>query len=601
MSETRPTLVYDGDCGICRYWVNYWQGLTGEQVRYRAYQEAAADFPGIAPDAFAHAIQLVETDGQVYPGAAATFRVLLRAPGRGGWWWLYTHVPGFAAASEVAYTFLARRRGLLNALSKLLWGSVLEAERYALVSWVFMRLLGAIYIAAFASLAVQIEGLVGRAGILPVANYLGAAEQALGSEAYRILPTLFWLNSSDAALFAGTLVGVLLGLLVVLDRWTRPALIGLFALYLSYVYAGQDFMSFQWDLLLLEAGFLALFLTGGSRIVVWLYRWLVFRYLFLAGAAKLLSGDATWQQLTALEFHFWTQPLPTPIAWYAAQLPHWLLVGGTAAALVIELGSVFLIFLPRRPRALAACGILLFQTSILLTGNYNFFNLLTMLLCIFLFDDQALRRVIPPQLRAWIESRAPQPQRAATLMATLLALIVVPLGCNRIWQTMTRTDLPVVGALARSVEPLLIVNPYGLFAVMTTERPEIVIEGSADGSTWREYVFRYQPGPLTRAPPWNIPHQPRLDWQMWFAALGDAQTNPWFQNLMLRLLEGSPPVLDLLDSNPFPDRPPSMVRAKIYDYRFADRSVHAATGQWWVRDFAGWYFPEVELSDFVPR
>ena len=198
----------------------------------------------------------------------------------------------------------ARRRDLLNRVSKALWGPVLEPERYVLVSWMFLRLLGAIYVSAFASLGIQIRGLVGNAGILPLADYLDAAQQALGGTAYWALPTMFWLNAGDTALVAGTVIGVLLGLLVVLDRWTRPALTGLFVLYLSYVYAGQDFMRFQWDLLLLEAGFLAIFLTGGSRIVIWLYRWLVVRYLFLAGAVKVLSGDATWRDLTALEYHF---------------------------------------------------------------------------------------------------------------------------------------------------------------------------------------------------------------------------------------------------------------------------------------------------------
>ena len=257
--------------------------------------------------------------------------MLRDVPGRAAWWWLYAHVPGFAPASEWAYAFFARRRGLLNRISKILWGPALEPERYELVGWVFLRLFGAIYLAAFASLAVQIQGLVGSNGILPLTDYLDAAHRALGSAAYRILPTLFWLNASDTALIAGTVVGAVLGLLVILDWWTRPALIGLFALYLSYVYAGQDFMSFQWDALLLETGFLAIFVTGGSRIVIWLFRWLIFRYLLLAGAVKLLSGDASWRTLTALDYHFWTQPLPTPPAWYAAQLPHWLLVGGTAA------------------------------------------------------------------------------------------------------------------------------------------------------------------------------------------------------------------------------------------------------------------------------
>ena len=286
-------MVYDGECGICRYWVTYWQDLTEDRVIYRAYQEAATAFPSIPVSAFQRAIQLIEPDGHVYSGAAATFRVLLHAPERTAWWWCYSNLPGFAALSEWAYALLARRRNLLNLLSKLLWGPSLRAERYTLVSWIFLRMFGAIYVAAFASLGVQILGLIGHDGLLPAGAYFAAAHQALGNSAYRLLPSLFWANASDTALVAGTVVGMVLGLLVVVDKGTRLALIGLFALYLSYMYAGQDFMRFQWDALLLEAGFLAIFLTGGSKIVVWLYRWLVFRYMFMAGLVKLLSGDPT--------------------------------------------------------------------------------------------------------------------------------------------------------------------------------------------------------------------------------------------------------------------------------------------------------------------
>ncbi len=598
MSPRLATLVYDGDCNVCRYWVAYWQELTHGRVVFRAYQEAAADFPAIPSEAFQRAIQLIEPDGRVYSGAAATFRVLRHAPGRTAWWWCYSHLPGVAAMSEWAYAFLARRRGLLSRLTKLLWGPALQAERYALVSWVFLRLLGAIYIAAFASLGVQILGLIGQEGILPVGDYFAAAHRVLGNSAYRVLPSLFWLNSGDSALVAGTIVGALLGLLVAVDRWTRPALVGLFVLYLSYVYAGQDFMSFQWDTLLLEVGFLAIFLTGGSRIVIWLFRWLVFRYLFLAGVVKLLSGDPTWRGLPALEYHFWTQPLPTPLAWYAAQLPPWLLIGGTAATLAIELGCVFLIFLPRRLRAAAACCVLLLQTLILLTGNYNFFNLLTMGMCVFLFDDAALHRLVPRGMESRAQFRAPPPSRTATVISAALALIVLPVGLNRIWQTAARAELPVLGAVTQAVSPLFIVNPYGLFAVMTTTRPEIAIEGSADGQVWHEYVFRYKPGPLSRPASWNIPHQPRLDWQMWFAALGGPRENLWILALMRRLLEASLPVLALLDFNPFTDGPPKYVRAELYDYRFADRGTHIVTGQWWVRRLEGLYFPQVSLADF---
>jgi hypothetical protein len=186
------------------------------------------------------------------------------------------------------------------------------------------------------------------------------------------------------------------------------------------------------------------------------------------------------------------------------------------------------------------------------------------------------------------------------VIAAVLAIIVLPIGLNRIWQTLTRSDLPVLGAVTEAAAPFFIVNSYGLFAVMTIARPEIVIEGSADGDHWREYVFRYKPGPLSRPALWNIPHQPRLDWQMWFAALGSLRDNPWIESLMLRLLEGSPAVLGLFDLNPFADGPPKYVRAQLYDYRFADRRTHGATGQWWVRRLEGLYFPQVSLDDFGP-
>lgn len=598
MSDMRGTLVYDGDCEICRYWVNYWEQQTGGRVVYRPYQVAAPDFPTISLAAFERAIQLIEPDGKVYAGAAATYRILRYVPGRGGWWWMYEHIPGFAPASERAYAFFARHRDLLRRFSWLLWGPRLQPESYEIVSWVFLRLLGALYIVAFASLGVQIVGLVGEAGILPVGHYLDAARQGWGMAAYWRLPTLLWLNSSDAALVAGTLLGVLLGLLVVLGLWVRPALVGLFVLYLSYVYAGQVFTSYQWDLLMLEAGFLAIFLTAGSRIVIWLYRWLIFRYLFLSGAVKLLSGHPTWQDLTALKYHFWTEPLPTPLAWYAAQLPEWVLASATAAALFIELLVVFLILLPRRLRAVAAWCILLFQLAIILTGNFGFFNLLTMALCVFLFDNAAMRRLLPPRLTTWVETRAPRPARIATVTATVLALVIVPAGLDRIWQAFERTSLPVVSAITDALSPLLIVNAYGPFATTTMTRPEIVVEGSDDEQSWHEYAFRYKPGPLDRRPSWNIPHQPRLDWQMWFAANGSFGENPWFQGFLRRLLEGRAPILALLGPNPFPDHPPKYIRALLFEYQFADPSTHAQTGQWWTRRPRGLYFPETSLAEF---
>jgi hypothetical protein len=221
-----------------------------------------------------------------------------------------------------------------------------------------------------------------------------------------------------------------------------------------------------------------------------------------------------------------------------------------------------------------------------------------MLLCVFLFDDAALRHVIPHRLESRAQRLAEHPGRISTWVATVLAMIVVPVGLNRIWETVKHEDLPVLGIITKAVSPLSIVNPYGLVATMTITRPEIVIEGSSDGQEWREYVFRDKPGPISRAPMWNIPHQPRLDWQMWFAALGDLRDSPWLVRLAQRLLEASPPVLALLDSNPFAAAPPKYLRAQLYDYRFADPQTHTRTGQWWVRSPKGLFFPAVSLADF---
>ncbi len=595
MPWPRPMLIFDGECGICRTWVDYWRQLTGHEVIYRPYQQAAADFPRIPLDTFRRSMLLIERDERVFAGAAAAFWLLRYAPGRGFWWWLYTYLPGFAFLSEAAYTFLSRRRGLLAFLTRFLWGVPLATARYALVSWLFLRGLGLIYVAAFYSLSRQILGLISSDGILPLSGYLAAAREGLGASAYWQLPTLFWLNASDTALIAGAWVGVALGLLVALGLYVRPSLIALFLLYLSYVYAGQRFMSFQWDMLLVEAGFLAIFLTGGSAIVVWLYRLLLFRFVFLSGLVKVLSGDPTWHNLTALDYHFWTQPLPSPLAWHAAQLPGWVLATATAATLLFELFFVFLIFLPRRPRAVGAVLVLTFQLGIVATGSYNFFNLLTMLFCLFLFDDQALSRIVPKRLVGWVERCSRRPGKRATVLATLLALVVVPVGLNLVWAPLTGRSLPIAGALQQAVAPLLITNPYGVFAVMTTTRPEIVIEGSDDGKTWREYVLPYKPGPVDRPFSWNIPLQPRLDWQLWFAAFEGLGRNLWIGGLVQGLLEGRPAVLGLFADNPFPDHPPKYVRAELYDYRFAAPGGNA----WWQRRLDGVYLPPVSPDAFV--
>ena len=328
----RPTFVFDGDCGICRTWVDYWRQLTGDKVAYRPYQEAAADFPAIPAGDFKHAVQLIEPDGAVYAGAAATFRLLSYAPDRGAWWWLYRYVPGFAALSEAAYRLHLHAPRTADAARRTCCGAA-RSSRRATISSRGCSCAGSASSISPRSSPWRCRSAASSAATASCrsASTSTAAHAGWGTDAYWRLPTLFWLNASrhradgrrarrhraEPARHAR-------------HRRSASRSSACVALYLSFVYAGQLFFTYQWDMLLVEAGFLAIFLTGGSVIVVWLYRLLLFRFLFLAGLVKLASGDATWQQLTALDYHFFTQPLPSPLAFYAAQLPHWLLAAATA-------------------------------------------------------------------------------------------------------------------------------------------------------------------------------------------------------------------------------------------------------------------------------
>ncbi len=311
-------------------------------------------------------------------------------------------------------------------------------------------------------------------------------------------------------------------LLLLFNVLPRLSLIALYVLYLSLLYGGQTFMSFQWDTFLLETGFLSLLLSFAQIPGIWLLRWLLFRFMFMSGVVKLLSGDPNWWNLSALSYHFFTQPLPTPLAWYAAHLPPSVLRFATGGVFLVELLLPFLIFCPRRLRFVAAFGILLLQSCILITGNYNWFNLQTMLLCLLLFDDAALRKCLPQRLLPVLSRRVrASPSKAVSMVIGACSVVLVFLSLVQMDMRFGGSPPPAVRELDQLFEPLHMVSSYGLFAVMTTERNEIIIEGSDDGVEWREYEFRYKPGDVSRRPPWNIPHQPRLDWQMWFAALDD--------------------------------------------------------------------------------
>jgi hypothetical protein len=470
----------------------------------------------------------------------------------------------------------------------------------------FLRLLGLTYLLAFWSLHTQVLGLIGHDGILPAAEYMARARQfvaaeQIGLDRFRLLPTLCWLSASDEFLRALCIAGIALGGLLIAGILPAIVVPLLWIDYLSLTVVAREFFSFQWDALLLEAGLLAIVVTPlvlrerpGSpvdppRLGVWLMWWLVFRLMIGSGLVKLTSGDPTWRNLTALAFHYETQPIPTPLAWYVHQLPMWVDRGSTAAVLAIELFAPLLIFGPRRLRHLALGLFVGLQAVIALTGNYAFFNLLSTSLCLLLLDDGSFGT----HESSVTADRGRRITYARRAMAIGVALITVPVSALALT---SRVGIglplaPLAAPIADLIAPLRSVNAYGLFAVMTTTRPEIIVEGSEDGVEWKAYEFAYKPGDLRRRPPWVAPHQPRLDWQMWFAALGQYEGEPWFDNFCRRLLSASPDVLRLLASDPFGGRPPRFVRATLFRYRFSDWTTGRAEGVWWTRERLGDYSP----------
>ena len=584
-----PLLVFDGDCSFCRIWIEFWKRLTGEQIEYAPYQEVAERFPEVPRENFTRAVQLILPDGEVLSAAHAVFRSLAYVPGYAWMLWAYQNVPGFAVVAEWFYRRVAAHRSFSYHVTVLLWGKHLEPASYEIATRWFLRCLGVIYLVAFVSLGVQITGLVGARGILPAAAFLDAIRQNYEGTLWWRLPTIFWLNTSDTILKLACGAGAIVAVVIVLGFARHAALAIAFVLYLSLVHIGQTFLGYQWDYLLLETGFLAIFLVP-TLPRVWLFRWLLFRLMFLSGTAKLLSGDPTWRNLTALRYHYVTQPLPTRFAWYFHQFPPDFQKLSAVFMFFVELLIPFLLFAPRRIRFFAAGMTILLQILIFFTGNYTFFNLVSIALCLLLFDDAALRRFVRTRETTRRVSRF---RRSVTVALVAFVMLVSGFQLMEIFAgTMPQPAAYALGWIA----PLGAVNTYGLFAVMTTSRLEVVVEGSNDGQAWLAYDFKYKPGDLKRPPAWVQPHQPRLDWQMWFAALGNYQGNRWFVNFMLRLLDGSPDVLALLVRNPFPSAPPKYIRAQVYDYTFTGYAERRATGAWWRRELKGEYFPMVSLK-----
>ena len=621
----QPVLIYDGDCRFCCFWVERWKIWAAGKVDFEPSQneEVIANFPEIPEKAYGEAVQLVLPDGRVLSGAAAVAESLAaRFPIVRN---VFNSVPGLSSVAEWTYSKVAKNRGICSTIWRIVYGNHNEVPAYGLTSWLILRGLSLVYLIAFASLWTQILPLSGAEGIQPIANQMQGLEKALISQSFLEnfwrVPTLFWFGYSDGMLSGLCVAGCVMSVFALLGICTRVCLIGLWLSYLSFIHVCSPWLNFQWDILLLEAGVIGIFLARSgwlenplrpkapAFVPLLLMRWLVFRLMLASGLVKLLSKDETWWNLTALSVHYETQPLPNPIAWHLHNLPMWFHKISCGIMFGIELVLPFFIFLPRRLRLIASVATIALMVVIIISGNYTFFNFLTIVICLSLLDDRVVALLFPKRLKERISTvRVLLENRDAHLrfwlrtgFTTVLCGVTLLLSAIHMLQLF---GMGVPGSLrvaARPVQQFVLVNGYGLFANMTERRPEIILEGSNDGVNWLAYEMPCKPGDLSRRPPFVAPHQPRLDWQMWFAALGSPQQNPWLEGVVVGLLKGNEGVLSLFSHDPFPDGPPRFVRGAYYDYHFTSPDERRETGHWWKRELLGYYFNPFSYSADPPR
>ncbi|HEX4007502.1 MAG TPA: lipase maturation factor family protein [Acidobacteriaceae bacterium] len=507
--------------------------------------------------------------------------------------------------------------------------------------WLFLRALAAIYFSAFLALVYQIRGLIGPDGILPARHFLAEVASGAGPLRFWYAPTLFWLSSGSYCILAVTWIGLLASVAAFFNLWPRVAFFVCFLCFLSFVSTAGDFSGYQSDGMLLEAGFLALFFTPrgvwpgwglaspASRASLFLLQWEWFRIYFESGMVKLLSGDPQWRHLTAMDEYYQNGPLPTWIGWYVEHLPHGFQVATAGGTLVMELGIVWMLFLPRRVRLICFCIVTPWEIGVILTANYAFLNYLVLALGFLLLDDRSVRRLIPERFR-WPLGAVPEqetlesaeepislpdsddvspvdaPRVARGLRAHFGAVRIAVAAVLLTWigyvTTAKMIRMPFPDLLLPTppmvvLEPFRIANQYGLFAVMTRGRYEIEFQGSNDGQAWTPYLFLHKPQALDQAPGIYAPYQPRFDWNLWFASLTDWQQANIVPLTEERLLDGDPDVLALFRGNPFPGAPPRYVKAVLWQYWFTSNDEKRRTGDWWRRQLLGLYAPELTRGD----
>jgi len=509
--------------------------------------------------------------------------------------------------------------------------------------WIFLRALAAIYFSAFYSLLFQIKGLIGPDGIMPAHDYLAAVARQFPSSKVWYAPTLFWLSSSGHALMLVTWIGLGAAIAAFLNLWPRLSFLICFACFLSFVTAASEFSNYQSDGMLLEAGFIALFFvprglmpglgagTPPSRASLFLLQWEWFRIYFESGMVKLVSGDRQWRTLTAMDEYYQNGPLPTWIGWYVQHLPHWFQAASAAGTLVLELAIVWMLFFPRRVRILCFFIVTPWEIGVIVTANYTFLNYLVLSLGFLLLDDRFLLRFVPARFRSVVtpgtqnpvpafagdddelahagietaDARGSRSRIAHELSGHLRAIRLAVAAIILTWIFYDTTaemiqipfrSSPLPTMPIEVLDHLRIANQYGLFAVMTNGRYEIEFQGSNDGENWTPYAYRNKPQALNEAPRIYAPYQPRFDWNLWFASLGDWRQDDLVPLTEERLLENDRDVLALFRDNPFSQAPPRYVRAVLWQYWFTTLEEKRNTGNWWRRKFLGVYAPVLTMT-----
>jgi Lipase maturation factor len=483
------------------------------------------------------------------------------------------------------------------------------SDRYWLTRFVLLRLLGFVYAVAFLAAAIQLVPLIGSDGLLPLAPYLDRVAEHLGSrwDGFWALPTFFWLGASDLALRAVAWTGFALSCAVVAGYANAIGLAALWALYMSIVHVGQDWYGYGWEIQLLETGFLAIFLVplvdarpfprrAPPIALIWLYRWLAFRIMLGAGLIKV-RGDSCWRDLTALYYHFETQPIPNPVSRALHFLPRGLLRAGVAFNHLAELVAPWFVFAPRVARRIAGAVIVAFQATLIVSGNLSFLNYLTIVPALACFDDRVWSRLLPRALVRRAERAAAEavPSVAMQRISWAVVALVAALSIQPV------ANLASPGQIMNTAfDRFDLVNTYGAFGSVGRERWNVVFEGTADDAAdesaeWKPYPYRALPVALDRRPVVIAPYQPRLDWQMWFAAMATPEQYPWTVHLVWKLLHNDAGALSLFAENPFPERPPRYVRAVLYRYAFAPAGD--PRGRWWTREEQGLWLPPLSADN----